>query len=332
MRRTTRRSGPAGAPTGGRAAHRAPASDLPDGPAWPEDDQRGTRSFVTRVSQPDHALRRVSWPRDVPAPASAPAYALTDHLSDLVARADRLARALGLDPAVRSGTRGTLRYEGADDAVLVVATDAGQEWTYARDGARCTDVDGTETASLLAECARIDDQESPAGVTRPDGKVTRQGARPVLAAVGFDVDATRAAVTDGGRLLYVDPSVAGHTTRGLPTGVLVDGDGVRAATGWLGEATPVASYEVRSLSDLVAPDGVAAGGLRCASPAAAPECAQPAAQARGVRLGYAPWWFGDSLRLVPVWLADDDRARLLDVLPAVSIDLLPTSYRQRFAR
>ena len=113
--------------------------------------------------------------------------------------------------------------------------------------------------------------------------------------------------------------------------MLVDRAGVRAATGWLGGATPVASYRVRPLADLVAPDGVAAGGLRCASPQVAPECAGPAPQARDVRLGYLPWWFGDTLRLVPAWLADDERARPLGVLPAVAANLLPAAIRQWLA-
>jgi len=33
---------------------------------------------------------------------------------------------------------------------------------------------------------------------------------------------------------------------------------------------------------------------------------------------------------VPVWLADDDQARLLAALPAVSLDLLPPLLRQYF--
>ena len=123
-------------------------------------------------------------------------------------------------------------------------------------------------------------------------------------------------MTDGGWLLCVDPTVAGRSTRACRPACSSTETGVRAATVWPGEVTPVASYDIRSLSDLVAPDGAAAGGLRCASPAAAPECAQPAAEARDVPLGYAPWWFGDRLRLVPVWLADD-RSRFLDLLPTV---------------
>jgi hypothetical protein len=154
----------------------------------------------------------------------------------------------------------------------------------------------------------------------------------VLAAVGIDVAATRPDTGPEGRLLYVEPSVAGRSTLGLPTGVLVDLAGVRAATGWLGEATPVASYRVRPLADLVAPDGIAAGGLRCASPQVAPECAGPAPQARDVRLGYLTWWFGDTLRLVPAWLADDDRARPLGALPAVAVDLLPEAIREWLER
>ncbi len=307
-----------------------PVSGLTDGPPWPGDQHRGTRSFVTAITQPDRSRGLVTWPRDVPAPASVPSYALTDHLPDLVARADRLARALGLDPAARAGQDGTLRYEGDDDKVLVVATDAGQQWAYARDGADCSDVDGTETASLLAECARTrtDEEETPVPVTQ---QVARQQAQPVLAAAGLDVDATRTTVIGGGRLLHADPTVAGRSTSGLAVGVLVDGKGVRAATGWLGEVTAVARYDVRPLADLVAPDGVAAGGLRCASPTVAPECAGPAQRARDVRLGYVPWWFGDSLRLVPAWLADDDRARPLGALPAVSADLLPAAIREGLA-
>jgi hypothetical protein len=50
-----------------------------------------------------------------------------------------------------------------------------------------------------------------------------------------------------------------------------------------------------------------------------------------VRLGYVPWWFGATLRLVPVWLADDDRARPLGALPAVSADLLPAAVREWLA-
>ena len=304
-----------------------PAADLPDGTAWPDDHRRGTRSFVTWLTQPDEPSRRVIWPRDAAAPATLPSYALTDRLPDLTVRADRLARALGLDPAGRSTTDGTLRYEGGD-AVLVVARDGGQQWAYASEGADCTDIDGTATASLLARCARTRADETSGPTSQQQA---RQRARPVLAAVGIDVAATRPATGPGGRLLYVDPTVAGHSTRGLPTGVLVDRAGVRAATGWLGEATPVASYRVRPLADLVAPDGVAAGGLRCASPQAAPECAGPAPKARDVRLGYVPWWFGDTLRLVPAWLADDDRARPLGALPAVPAGLLPVAIREWLA-
>lgn len=305
-----------------------PASRLPDGTAWP-DDHRGTLSFVIqRTSPPDGPRRRVTWPRAAKAPATVPSYALTDRLPDLGDRADRLARALGLDPAARSRRDGTLRYEGAGDSVLVVATGGGQEWAFARDGAACTDVDGTATATLLAKCVRIGADKTPGSVSQ---QVARQRVRPVLAAVGVDVDATRPVAGDGDRLLYVDPTVAGSSTRGLATGVLVDRAGVSAATGWLGEATPVASYEVRPLSDLVAPDGVASGGLRCGSAGVATECARPAMLARDVRLGYGPWWFGDTLRLVPVWLADDQRARPLGVLPAVEEDLLPAAYRQVLA-
>jgi len=306
-----------------------PVSGLADDPPWPDDQHRGTRSFVTGITQLDRDRGLVTWPRDVPAPASVPSYAFTDHLPDLAARADRLARALGLDPVGRTGQDGTLRYEGDGEAVLVVATDAGQQWAYARDGADCSDVDGTETASLLAGCARTrtDGQETQVPVSQQDA---RQRARPVLAAAGVDVEATLTTVTDGGRLLHADPTVAGRSTSGLTVGVLVDGEGVRAATGRLGEVTAVARYDVRPLADLVAPDGVAAGGLRCASPTVAPECAGPAEEARDVRLGYRPWWFGDSLRLVPVWLADDDQARLLAALPAVSLDLLPPLLRQYF--
>ena len=47
-----------------------------------------------------------------------------------------------------------------------------------------------------------------------------------------------------------------------------------------------------------------------------------------MRLGYFPWWFGDTLRLVPVWLADDGRARPLGALPAVSADLLPVAIQE----
>ena len=50
-----------------------------------------------------------------------------------------------------------------------------------------------------------------------------------------------------------------------------------------------------------------------------------------MRLGYGPWWFGDSLRLVPAWLADDERARPLGALPAVSADLLPAAIRERLS-
>ena len=320
-------AGPPGHPPAVARMTVHPAADLPDGTAWPGDDRRGTRSFVTRLTQPDEPPRRVTWPRAATAPATVASYALTDRLPDLAARADRLARALGLDPAGRSTTGGTLRYEDGD-AVLVVAVDGGQQWAYARDGAACSDVDGTATASLLAGCARTDAEESSGAATLQEA---RQAARPVLAAVGIDVAATRPATGPGDRLLYVDPTVAGRSTRGLPTGVLVDRAGPRAATGWLGEATPVASYRVRPLADLVAPDGVAAGGLRCASPQVAPECAGPPARARDVRLGYVPWWFGATLRLVPVWLADDDRARPLGALPAVSADLLPAAVREWLA-
>ena len=69
---------------------------------------------------------------------------------------------------------------------------------------------------------------------------------------GIDVAATRPDTGPEGRLLYVDPTVAGRSTLGLPTGVLVDRAGVRAGTGWLGEATPVASYRVRPLGALPA--------------------------------------------------------------------------------
>jgi hypothetical protein len=302
-----------------------PASRLPDGTAWP-DDHRGTLSFVTqRTSPPGGPQRRVTWPRAAKAPSSVPSYALTERLPDLGDRADRLARALGLDPAARTRPDGTLRYEGAGDSVLVVATGGGQEWAFARDGAACTDVDGTATATLLAKCVRTGADRTSGSVSR---HAARQRGRPVLAAVGVDVDATRSVPGGDGMLLYVDPTVAGSSTRGLATGVLVDRAGVGAATGWLGEATPVASYRVRPLSDLVAPDGVAAGGLRCASAGVAPECARPAVLARDVRLGYGPRWFGDTLRLVPVWLADDERARPLGALPAVEEDLLPAAYRQ----
>lgn len=302
-----------------------PASGLPPGTALP-DDHRGTLSFVTRLtSPPDEPRCLVTWPRAAPAPATVASYALTARLPGLEDRADRLARSLGLDPAARTGVGGTLRYEGAGDSVLVVATGGGQQWAFARDGADCTDVDGTATATLLAKCVRTRTDGPSRAVSR---QAARQRARPVLAAVGVDVDATRPVAGAAGLLLYVDPVLAGRSTWGLPTGVLVDPAGVSAATGWLGEATPVASYRVRPLADLVAPDGVAAGGLRCASGAVAPECARPAVQARDVRLGYRPWWFGGTLRLVPVWLADDDRTRPLGALPAVAEDLLPEIYRR----
>ena len=112
-----------------------PASRLPDGIAWP-DDHRGTLSFVTqRTSPPVGPRRRVTWPRAAKAPATVPSYALTSRLPDLGDRADRLARALGLDPAARARRDGTRRYEGAGDSVLVAATGGAQEWAFARDGA-----------------------------------------------------------------------------------------------------------------------------------------------------------------------------------------------------
>ena len=323
---------PGGPPAGARIPVHPAAAHLPPGPALP-DGQQGTTTFVSRVTQPFRDRERVTWPRDAPAPATVPAYRLDDRLPGLAARADRLARALGLDPALRASAGGTLRYEDDDDAVLVVAAAAGQQWAYARDGADCQDVDGTETAALLAECARTGADRtgrmvSGAAVSEP---VARRVARPVLAAADLDVAATRMAHEDGAVLLYVNPTVAGRSTRGLPSGVLVDRVGVRAATGWLGEATPVATYRVRPLAELVAPDGVAAGGLRCASPTVAPECAR-SAQARHVRLGYGPWRFEDGWHLVPTWLADDDEGRSLDALPAVTEDLLTPYLRQWFGR
>jgi hypothetical protein len=50
-----------------------------------------------------------------------------------------------------------------------------------------------------------------------------------------------------------------------------------------------------------------------------------------VRLGYGPWSFGDTLRMVPVLLADDERARPLGVLPAVEEGLLPAAYPEVLA-
>lgn len=314
---------PGGPPEEARIRVHPAATPLPPGTALP-DHSHGTWTFVTRVTQPVRDRGRVTWPQDAPAPATVPAYRLGDRLPDLDARADRLARTLGLDPALRTSARGTLRYEDDGGAVLVVAIAAGQQWAFARDGADCQDVDGTATAALLAECARTRADRTGAAVTEP---AARRVARRVLAAAGTDVAATRMAREDGAALLSVDPTLAGRSTRGLPNGVLVDQAGVRAATGWLGEATPVATYRVRPLADLVAPDGVAAGGLRCASPTVAPECAR-SARARDVRLGYVPWRFEDGWHLVPAWLADDDRGRLLVALPAVTPDLLPTYLRQ----
>lgn len=322
---------PGGPPADARIPVHPAAAHLPPGTALPDDFQ-GTYTFVTRVAQPFRDRERVTWPQDAPAPATVPAYRLGDHLPGLDARADRLARTLGLDPALRTSAGGTLRYEDGGDAVLVVAVGAGQQWAFARDGADCQDVDGTETAALLARCART--RADRTGRAATGGAVTervaRRVARPVLAAAGSDVAATRMAHEDGAALLYVNPTVAGRSTHGLPTGVLVDQGGVRAATGWLGEAIPVATYGVRPLAELVAPDGVAVGGLRCASPTVAPECAR-SARARDVRLGYVPWRFEDGWHLVPTWLADDDEGRLLGALPAVTEDLLPTYFQQMYA-
>ena len=39
----------------------------------------------------------------------------------------------------------------------------------------------------------------------------------------------------------------------------------------------------------------------------------------------------DTLRRVPMWLADDERARPLGALPAVEEGLLPAAYRQVLA-
>ncbi len=316
----------------------APGGSASTGPAPALPEPKAVGSLVLKM-RPRLDNRRVEWVRRVEGPAAVPSYELSDRLPDVTARADRLARALGLDPAARTGHGPTLRYEGAADAVLVVSTRDGQQWTYARDGADCTDVDGTEDVTILSECARTSDEgdgyDDPRHSPVTVGEA-RTAATPVLDALGVDVGAVTPTTGWGATLLSVDPSVQGRPTVGLATGVLVDRLGVRAATGWLGSATVGPSYDVRLLTDLVMPDGAVVGTARC--PSEVPEgvmlpeeCSTPVVRVRHPRLGYVPWRFADRLHLVPAWLGDDDRGLLVGVLPAVPETFLPESLRQRFS-
>lgn len=240
----------------------------------------------------------------------------------------RLAEALGLGaPAaqdggwVAKGDHGALRVENA----------AGQPWTYGPGECLVADPDAAvsspEKAAVAvgrlgcvsggtvasggggsAEPAPMPVPSPPTGPPppppAPDAKA-RQGAAPVLAAVGLDGDGVATTVSHG--VVTADPVLDGLRTEGWTTTVAVTRDGVEFANGWLGTATPERTYPLVSAKGAYArlrsgPQPAAAE--LCLPPKdRATGCAKPAERVvTGAELGLLLSGDEDGPLLVPAWL------------------------------
>lgn len=261
-------------------------------------------------------------------------YRLGPGRREVASTAAALASALGMTGAPER-TRGTIRYEAGAEAVLVVSTGGGQRWTYARDGAGCTDIDGTADAAVLAECARVRDDDhgddaprhSPVSAER-----ARRAAAPVFAAAGVATNGAVLTTGWGATLVSVDPLLDKAPTAGFATGVLVDRRGVRAAAGWLGAAVPAAAYDVRPLADLLGPGRLPLGQPGCLpsyAPGQTPSpCLGTARVVTDAAMGYQRWETDEGTLAVPVWLGRDG-SHLVGVLQALEPDYLPEPVRPR---
>ncbi len=257
----------------------------------------------------------------------------------------RLADALGVDEAAVLGGEGLPAGSGT---VLRVGEAPGGQWQFVRaDAYVCQDPLAGENpdGSASSTCAAPPRSGRPAVADPPTEAAARKAARPVLAAVGLDVDDARsepaidpasqqtnaAGVAADTRTVRVNPVVDGHPTSGLATTVTVDADGVLAASGWLGDARPSDTYPVvtakEALARLAAMPVPLIACAESAKPAPpGPGCGGPV-EITGASFGLSVQWERDRAVLVPSWLFDTvggvepvavvavDSAYLADALP-----------------
>lgn len=239
-----------------------------------------------------------------------------------------LATALGLTAAPDKQAHGWI-VAGATGELRVRSDTAGQ-WSFSR-STDCpsyfVDVDradgsGGVSCAVAADAAAgtVAAPSQPASdlplVTDDAALAT---AEPVLAAAG--VDATPrvlgGAAGQSGTVASVvaDPTISGLPTSGLSSVVDVDPQGVRGATGWLGDLTADGDYPVvsaqkafdrldsmpRALAAIACPD-IAPGPMESGAPEAMP-CASPEPMVvTGATFGLTLSWEGLTPILVPAWL------------------------------
>ena len=226
-------------------------------------------------------------------PANARVYRFSPAGSDTVSR---LAGSLGVDPSA-------------------VRTDA-QQWQFVRAGADgCLDQPlGGPPDDSVSSCVVPPEKRRPAVTAPPRAADRIAAARPVLAAVGLDVDDAVVGTEEnlglepGARRVWIDPAVEGAPTTGFGTSVTVDDRGVLSASGWLGEVKPGDRYSVVSaaaavdqLAAMPVPLMACADSIKPVPPG--PNCGGPL-EVTGATFGLSLQWEGEHPLLVPSWLFD----------------------------
>ena len=222
----------------------------------------------------------------------------------------RVHRFSPIDPDVVSTLAGSL---GVDPSA--VRTGA-QQWQFVRAGASgCLDQPlGGPPDEPVSSCVVPPEKRRPAAAAPPSAADTIATARPVLAAVGLDVDDAVVSTAENfgleleTRRVWIDPAVGDAPTTGFGTTVTVDDRGVLSASGWLGDVQPGDRYPV--LSAQVAVDQLAAMPmplLACAESTTpvppGPICGGPL-EVTGAAFGFSLQWEGERPLLVPSWLFD----------------------------